>query len=118
MHQRLAHELSRLWRGDVLPDPEHSPTQFAQTSVRVLVTRLVPLNLPLPPLRIGSGGLTVHRTSVPEASIDEHDEARLGEDNVHAAPWKAWEGVVDSVAVTPSMQLSAKSHLRPSIAAR
>lgn len=58
----------------MLPDPDHLPPQFSEMRVGLAITLHVAGQLAGPPLRVGLRRGLVLRASVPEATINEHDD--------------------------------------------
>ncbi len=97
-----------LGRWLVRPEPEYRPAEGSQTVVRVCVPSLVRFDLLPPELRIPFRPCGVLGTAMPEAAIDEDGDLATGESDIGNTTRFLQNLVVDSVAQTDSMHLSAQ----------
>ena len=65
-----------------LPDGHHPPAHTFQGFLVACVPFLVPLDFLLPEFRVGTGYVPVGLVSVPEAAMDEDDDAVLAHHDV------------------------------------
>jgi hypothetical protein len=101
----------------VFPDADDGPATDSQTGVGVPVARDVAPQFLAPPLGVGPRAGTVLGASVPEAAVDEDGDTRPTEDDVRSTAKLGDGAKIDSVSKAPSVQRTAKSQLRSSIAA-
>ena len=96
----------------MLPDPYDTPSELAQSFVRVPIALLVDPYLFAPPFDIALGLGPVDRATVPEATVHEDREVRAGEDDVHRACRSRNEAPLDPEAKPSTMQYSAEESIR------
>jgi hypothetical protein len=84
----------------VFPCTKHRPSELLEEPRLLCVTGLVDLDLCGPVRLVGSRPRAVLEAAVPEAPVDEHREARSGEDDVGPDCAAAWNvnGEIDAEA--------------------
>lgn len=81
----------------VFPHSNYLPTLVSEKSIRVFVTILIPLELPVPPLSIRGRSCAVLGTSVPETAVDEDGDARSRECDVDLAATVTGNGKLHAI---------------------
>ena len=71
-----------LGRHLVLPYPDDDPPCGREGDIVAAIASDIPVELLTPPLAVGLGCLTMQRTAVPEASVDEHRDTSTCEDDI------------------------------------
>lgn len=99
----------------VLPDPDNGPPEKGKSLICVPVAESVSLELLQPPLGVGLGYRPMLGAAMPEAAVHQDDKACARECNVDATSWQSWNAVLDSIAQTKSVQLTAQTDLGHSI---
>lgn len=96
----------------VLPDPDDAPSCGSERVIDGAITLNIPCELGLPVLHVHRGSPTVLRTSMPEATIDEHGHPPSRKDYVRAdAAIDRLDGVVNAEAKAPPVQFAAERKL-------
>jgi DNA (cytosine-5)-methyltransferase 1 len=78
----LPDQFNRLRRADVLPDPQNRPTLTSESCIDPLVACPISGELSSPVRSIRTGLRAVHRTAVPEATVQKDYESRSREHDV------------------------------------
>jgi len=98
-------------RSLVFPYAVNLPTGRREHTVVASVTFDVGCELLSPPAGVRGGLRAMSRAAVPEAAVNENGDSRAYEDDVGSTPYAGYGRVVDAVAQSALVQLSAKRQL-------
>lgn len=108
--------ISRFVGRNVLPETQDVPASLGELTIGVGVSSLVALDLPPPPVAVGSRPDVVLRAPVPEAPVDVDRQTYAGESNVDRATVVPGHLELHAVAQATAMQFSPQSDFRRSVA--
>lgn len=91
----------------VFPHAKYVPTSVNELAVVAAVAPDIVLELLSPPVAIGDRLRAMRGAAMPEASVDEHCQSGAREDDVCFAANAGKRLVIDPVAQTPAVQLTA-----------
>lgn len=95
----------------MLPKAHHPPAAGDELLGHEIVASLISLKLVAPEAGIGSRGVAMKRTGMPEAAIDEHCQAEAGEGYVGTGRSYVRKGNCDVFPEAKALSMQAGSHL-------